>query len=1040
MKLERFFFTSPEFLGCRRRSAGATLYHFSDMETAKAVKKEFSPFVLDLNGPGWEFRYTETPESLESDSFFDESEKWDSVSVPDSWVMRGVDYPHYTNVQMPFAELPPEVPKRNPTGIYRRDFTLPEGWEKRRLILHFEGAESLLFCFVNNQFAGATKDSRGATDFDITEFVHPGINRIAAAVVKWSDATFLEDQDHWYLPGLNRSVSLFSLPQNSVVDLFARTTLADDLSTGILDLESVCDIKPAETPGAFTPAATLFDAEGNAVWRANVGDAFGAGMFGNGEDPAHLRRTVHAELPGIRCWSSETPCLYTLIVELKNGEGQVEDVVSTHIGFRRYEVKKREFLVNGKAVRIFGINRHEHHPEFGKAVPHETLKRDIELMKQHNFNAVRTSHYPAPPELYELCDEYGLYVIDETNLEHHAFYNDFCRSQQWTGAFVDRVSRMFERDKNHACIYAWSLGNESGSGANHGAMAGYLRFRDPSRLVHYEGAMHACEWWHEQPSHLLTDFINPMYTWFERLKEWSVNNHDDRPLILCEYSHSMGNSNGSLAGYFDLFYHQPGIQGGFIWEWIDHGITKTAPDGTKYWAYGGDFGDMPNDQNFCTDGIVWPDRKPHPALTEHKYLASPVKVRKVDEQGSVEIFNRRYFKNLNDLQLKWQLEADGTVLNSGTEPLPEIAPQSAAILHLPVEIPPQESGVRVILQLSFVTIEALPYKEAGFETAWESLELAAPARRIGAAEPAVSVSVTTPMPGCGEMNLGVLKALFSDSGLLSLKADGKELIQRGFSLGFWRAATDNDGIKLRPQRKNYRLSLWRELGYDRLEQTTDQFRVTKNAVELHTLAHADGIEQEELEFFQTFRPLANGAIEAEFTFVLPAAFEKPPRLGVNLELPKAMHRVEYFGRGPGENYRDRCAGAKTGLFRTTAEEMYVPYIMPQENGSRTGVDYAAFTDEDGTGLLIAAPGKMEFSALRYSVDQLWKSFHTCDLHEEDAVCVNLDLFQRGLGTASCGQDVRPEFEIQPGKYHFTLLLAALAPQEQAAAKARKIMR
>ena len=1072
MQIRRSDFTSPEHLGSRRLPPRANFYHFPDAESAKKIFKEFSPFTMDLDGT-WQFRYTTSPETL---SFDAPDSEWCDVTVPDCWTMRGFDRPQYTNVVMPFPELAPEVPAENPTGVYRRSFELSEEWASRRSVLHFEGAESYFVVFVNGVKAGDSKDSRGAAEFDITSLCHAGTNELTVVVVKWSDGTFIEDQDHWYLPGLSRSVYLYSTDPSCIGDVFARTTLEEDCKTGVLDLEVFCRF-PGKVPEAFTVNASLFAPDGSFVWQEDMTRSNAFGMFGNSIEPSRIRRLTQAKFPDVKRWSAETPELYTLCVELKNSDGTVVDATAVRIGFRRYEVKNRDFLVNGKRVQINGVNRHEHHPESGKAVPYETLKLDIITMKRFNVNAVRTSHYPAAPELYDLCDEYGLYVIDEANLEHHAFYDDFCHNPQWTAVFADRAARMFERDKNHACIYAWSLGNESGSGPNHGAMAGFLRFRDPSRLIHYEGCLLRGQnggWWESCPPRLLTDFVSSMYSGIEVLERWSQLNHDDRPFILCEYSHAMGNSNGSLADYFDAFERLPGVQGGFIWEWLDHGITKTFPDGKKYWCYGGDFGDKPNDANFCTDGIVWPDRTPHPALYEFKYLARPVKVRKMDEQGNIEVINCRHFTTLDDLQLNWSLYVDGEEIRSGVETMPVIlpkgtgfagaddrsgfnAPESAGCrwrTKLPLEMPAVTYGQKCTVKVSFSQKYDTLWAEKGFEVAWDSFEIKPALYKYAPMSTAVECSCSS-MPGSAQLAAGELQASFNDGGLFSLKYKGTELLQQGFTFNLWRAATDNDGIILKtnlenrpyrksneekPTRKAGMLWRWIEKGLDEVEVVTDQFRVKNDSVELHSIVRAPGIAQEELEFFQCFKALPNGSIEALFEYQVPAEFERLPRLGVTLELPRKMNSVEYYGLGPYENYCDRKECCWNGKFRTTAEEMYVPYIMPQENGNRSGVEYAAFRQGgEGAGLLIAAPGTMEFSALRYSIDQLWRKLHSGELIEEDGVFVNCDCRQRGLGTATCGPDVRPEYEINPGRYRFTLRLVALEEGVSAAQLARKIM-
>ena len=633
--------------------------------------------------------------------------------------MHGYDHPHYTNVQMPFPELPPEVPAVNPTGIYRRNFTIPETWRERRVILHFDGAESVFFAFVNGEFAGSSKDSRGATEFDVTELAHPGENTLTVVVVKWSDGTFLEDQDHWYLPGLSRSVFCRAVPLCHIADVFAKTSLRDDYATGVLDVEILAGAPSIDALAHARTRLTLFAPDGS---RAPIQPPE-SGEFDappDNCDPARRRVTVHCELPEVLRWSAEDPELYTLAVELVSPEGKVLDATAARIGFRRYEIRRREFLVNGRPVRITGVNRHDHHDTRGKAVPYETMKLDVVTMKRFNINAVRTCHYPNAPEFYDLCDEYGLYVVDEADLEHHAFYNDLCRNPQWSAGFLDRAARLVERDKNHACVYAWSLGNESGLGPNHGAMAGYLRMRDNSRLLHYEGAMYPWGIWIGSiPEKAVTDFVCPMYPAIEKIIRWSLNNRDDRPLIMCEFNHAMGNSNGSLKDYFDAFDRYPGLQGGFVWEWVDHGIRRRDEKGREYWAYGGDFGDEPNDSNFCTDGIVWPDRTPHPGLWEYKKLAQPATFRLTDAAGGrLELFNRKYFTDLSEYRLLWELRIDGRLSAKGEEPIPPTPPRGTSELTLPVNRPATRPGEKLILRVALVLAEDCRWAAAGHEVAF----------------------------------------------------------------------------------------------------------------------------------------------------------------------------------------------------------------------------------------------------------------------------------------------------------------------------------
>lgn len=1043
MDLLQHLYRSPECLGLNRLTTRATLYPFDDSETARQVRKGASPYVVDLNGE-WAFYYTVNPAEIDDAMVAPECDDsaWDRATVPHSFVMHGYDKPHYTNVNMPFPELPPEIPQENPTGIYRRTFEVDAAWGTRRQILHFDGADSCFFAWLNGEFVGMSKDSRGITEFDVTEIVRCGeTNQLTVAVLKWSDATFLEDQDQWYMPGLSRSVYLYSTAPDFIGDVQAGATLDADLSTGVLELELHAGFASRgevsyhvhqgyhEAPvGDWYFRVRLFDPAGNPVWEEpkKVGYFRGSEYWLPTADRRRQMAKCRVEIPEVRAWSAETPDLYTLTVELVVGEAEtVSEATGVKVGFRRLELKNRELRINGAPVLICGANRHDHHDTLGKAVPYETMKRDVELMKRFNFNAVRTSHYPNAPEFYDLCDEYGLYVICEANLETHAFYNDLTNDPRWAGGFLDRAVRMFECNKNHASIYAWSLGNESGCGANHAAMAGYLRYRDKTRLLHYEGAVSGNI--QKDNYHLeLTDFICPMYTSIDGIIAWAERGLDPRPLILCEYSHAMGNSNGSLKDYFAAFRKYHGLQGGFIWEWIDHGILQTDAKGRKFWAYGGDFGDVPNDANFCTDGLIWPDRTVHPAVYEFQYLAQPVEWKLVDAAaGRIQLFNRQYFRDLAaDYEVTWSLQVDGRPVKSGRVALPAVAPRKTAEIAIPCERVATAAGEVLTLRVELVYRHDTRFAQAGEAAGWEVFELPV----LDVLPRAVVTEEVTVEPRADEVTFrsGSTVAKVTAAGLVSLVRDGKELLEQGPRLDIWRAATDNDGIKILLEGATHK-ALWRwiDKGYDQVRRRSDQFTydAATGTATLHQMIESPKLESN-LEFTQAFRMLPGGELLIDNTFVVPQEWTDLPRLGLTMELPGPCGEVEYFGNGPFENYIDRDAGAKLGRYRTTADAMYVPYIMPQSCGNRTGVREAVLTAADGQGVAIAAPGTMEFAAMRYSEDQLYAAFHTNELEARDRIYVRMDLRERGVGTATCGPDTLPEYQIMPGRYRFAITLKA----------------
>ena len=1028
------FYASPEALGFNRLPPRAAMVEARSVDAARAG----NPDRLILDGE-WEFYTFPSPEAayraVESFDFGGECRK---IRVPSSWgEIAGFDAPHYTNVQMPFPGNPPCSPEHNPTGVYYRSFTLEDTAEFT--VLRFEGVEGIFSAWVNGEFAGASKEGRSAVEFDVTKLVRRGENSLTVMVSKFSEATFLEDQDHWYLPGITRSVSLGFFNEYRIGDAFARTTLADDLTTGIIDLE-LAVATPENAADEPELAATLFDAEGKAVVEFSPCFVNVSGMFGNRSDRTRHRAGAKLELPEVNRWTSETPYLYTLEITL-SAEGKVCSCVRFRVGFRRYEIENGLFRVNGVPVRIDGMNRHDSHDKYGKHVPREMIEKELRLMKAFNVNAVRTSHYPNDPVFYDLCDELGLYVVAEANLETHAYYDDLCRNPIYAPAFADRAARSFERDKNHACIYAWSLGNESGAGPNHAAMAGYFRFRDPSRLLHYEpcvryteGASVADENYfgtkafveHEALRHL-TDFVAPMYPSPAEIEKWARENTlDHRPMIMCEYSHAMGNSNGALKDYYTLFERYPRLQGGFIWEWIDHGILQKQPDGSEAWRYGGDFGDEPNDRNFCVDGIVWPDRTPHPALYEFRRLAQPAKFSYDEPNGILQVENLRDFRDLSDLELYWRVDADGAEAASG-KAVVNAPPCGRAAARIDA---PKVPGKFRVLSVELRRADGTVAAEGHFALE----ELPAEVAKLPTAEVAATGSVTG-----AELAVGDVKLTLGSAGIVDFSRGDEKLLRQGPRLNVWRAPLDNDGIKLMPKRPKGPLPGWLASGFDKVKPTTDRAVFDKAGGDLHALAMAPGVPEGELEFSQKLTLRPDGVAGCIFTFDVPPAFADLPRVGVKLELPARFDRIEYRGMGPGENYRDRDAAAYENVFTDTAEGMFTPYIMPQANGNRTRVLYAACRDAAGQGLLIAAPGRMEFSVSRYADEDMTAAHHLSDLKPDGVLHVFCDAFQRGVGTATCGPDALEEYRVAPGRYKLELLLAPLAPGDDANAVARAVL-
>lgn len=1062
---------TPELTSLHKMPPRATFYPFATAAQAQEQNREKSPWFQQLDGE-WQFRLEPKPEAAKGYAQgkpFTDTLEWNQITVPGNWEMQGYNKPHYTNVQMPFPHDPPFVPEENPTGVYRRLFSVPEKWSGRRVILHFGGADSVLAVYVNGVAVGLSKDSRLPAEFDITSVIREGENELIAIVIKWSDAAFIEDQDHWWLAGLHREVFLYSTPETYIRDVHAKPSVEADLTTAKLDLSvhvGFTGLGP-RVEGSKVEAQ-LFDPRGRAIFKKPLRGEVSVKHGGCNHNL--FRVDLSAPVPRPQLWSHETPHLYTLVVTLKTPDG--DSYTSTRIGFRRIEVGNCNLLINGKRVLIKGVNRHDHHDTFGKAVPYSTLLQDVQMMKQFNFNAVRTSHYPNDPRWLDLCDEYGLYVIDETNLESHAFHNYLCDETRYATPWLDRAMRMVVRDKNHPSIIFWSLGNESGFGANHAAAAGWIRHYDPTRPLHYEGGISKGQshltWAHGAPG---TDVICPMYSGINELEDWSklvarrFNASSDssprgkqldtiateslggwesgharpaiqsplhpleRPVILCEYSHAMGNSNGSLHDYFRIFKTLPGLQGGFIWEWLDHGIRQKTEDGREYHVYGGDFGDVPNDANFVCDGLVSADRQPHPAMYEFKHLAQPVTVELVNaKRGIINIRNEQDFTSLSTLRGDWELLIDGVVTKRGVLRKLDLAPGASEKVTLALGTIP--AGAEAHLNVRFATSKDSLYAAKGHLVAWDQLTLAQAKRTASKAKKGTTAVAVEETPTGVTLRAGNVTATFdrATSELASLKRDGVELLSRGPLLQLWRAATDNDGIKLWTGQDWKPLGRWQKLGLDKpLEHQPKGFAFAKNrdGSATVTLAHAASGRKIWTDAVHTHRytlqPGGSLVVDNEIVFSGEDMTDLP-RVGVRLDLVRGYEQLRYFGRGPWENYIDRKASAMVGIYETTVAAEYVPYVMPQEHGHHTGVRWVDISTAKGKTMRISGAPTFEFNATHYAAEDLYAGKHTIDLKPRPETVVYIDAVHRGLGTASCGPDALEEYRVNDKSYKFSYTL------------------
>jgi beta-galactosidase len=1000
---------APGLTSVNRLPMRSPLVPFPDASTARAGDRGASPWFRSLNGT-WRFKLFPSPEAVPIEvtdpSIHDGiGSGWSPIEVPGCWTTQGWDRPIYTNVRMPFRGLPPKVPAENPTGVYRTVVTVPRSWKGRRIVLQIGGAESVVYVYVNGEPVGMGKDSRLPSEFDITSHVRLGANTVTCVVVRWSDASYLEDQDHWWHAGLEREVYLYSTGHTRIDDVRVRAGLGE-AGEGTLDVRTTVGFGDR--------------AEQVAGWRVEValetldGECLTTGSLG-GEVPHVLTPYlfwghhvhVRAGVEGIEAWSAERPVLYRLLVSLIDPAGVTREVVTQRVGFRTVEVRDRKLLVNGQPVMIHGVNRHDHHPERGRAVTVEDMREDLLTMKRHNVNALRCAHYPNDPRLLDLCDELGLYVIDEANVESHAFITSLCDDASYRSAILERVARMVERDKNHPCVIAWSLGNESGYGAVHDAAAAWVRRADPTRPLHYEGAL-LVDLNAEAP---VTDIVCPMYAPVEEIVAWARSRRDRRrPLILCEYSHAMGNSNGGLAGYYAAFERYEGLQGGFIWEWKDHGLLHRDAGGEPFFAYGGQFGDEPNDANFVADGLVGPDGTPHPALTELAYLAAPVRVRagRADLRARrLIVENRQWFRDLSWLRARWEVTVDGRRVAGGELPLPEVPPQGSATVEVPFEPPELGAGEEAHLTVRFVTRHDEPWAGEGHVVAWEqfALPVRGGRRRKTSLEPeaARADAVIDPLSGA----------------LCSLAVDGRELLDSPVALTMWRAPTDNDGLKLLRDRDDgwtdestKPLARWLDWGLDAGQVV--------GAATQRTVLRDDGVI------------VLDGRVE------VPEPFDDLPRIGVTFSVAPGFERLEWFGLGPHETYPDRRAGAVVSRWESTVTGQLVPYLVPQEHGLHLDTRWMALerlrTPEDDPtpplGLLVVATGEpFAFSAGHHRAEDLWRARHLVELQARAETVIHLDVAHRGLGTLSCGPDTAARYRIGPGTYQWRWLLAVYHPHD-----------
>jgi beta-galactosidase len=1022
-------YENPRALGLNKLEPHATFTPFPSAPSPTAGGPS-SPWRMSLNGP-WKFRWSPGPAERPADFWkpeFDVS-AWKEIPVPSDWQFQGYDIPIYVNMTYEFTRnpRPPFVPRdHNPIGSYRRTFRVPEDWKGMDVVLEFGAVKSFFYVWVNGHRLGFSKDSKTPAEWDITPWLADGDNILAVEVYRWSDGSYLECQDFFRLSGIERDVVLTAVPKVRIRDFFARATLEPGYRDGRLDLTvEVRNAAPGQRAEPASVRFALYDEAGKKVLAGSRSVA----LDGREKAPAEFSGTLRSP----KKWSAETPHLYTLVLELADGRGRPLEAASRRVGFRTSEVRDGRFLVNGVPVRLKGVNRHEHDPVTAHVISEESMRRDIALMKQSNINAVRTCHYPNDPRWYELCDEYGLYVIDEANIESHGLgygTRSLAKDPEWGPAHLDRVARMVERDKNHPSVVIWSLGNEAGDGVNFEQAYRWLKQRDPSRPVQYERA--------ELLPH--TDIYCPMYASVEEIEKYAASK-PGRPLIMCEYAHSMGNSTGNLQDYWDVIEKYEALQGGFIWDWVDQGFAAKNGRGQSFWAFGGDYGppDVPSDRNFCCNGLVGPDRASHPGLAEVKKVYQYVKFRPVDlAAGAIEVANRYDFIALDGFDLHWEVAADGRPLASGVIEKPAVGPRGAKTVKVPLPKIQARSGTEYFLTVQAVTRQASGLVPKGHVLASGQFPLpwhAAEAPSALASVPPLSLEDGPREAVVSGRDFSVLFDKMTGT-LASYTFKGRELIRSGPEPNFWRAPTDNDFGNGMPRR----LAAWRRASLERELKSLTAVRETADRATVTAVFDLDGVP---VTHTVRYTISGDGGVSIANDFAPRAGAKLPdlPRIGMRLAMPGEFDRVQWFGRGPQENYRDRKTAAFVGLYETTVADEIIPYVAPQEYGNRTETRWVAVRDKDGAGLLIAGQPLLEFSALPYWPEDLTLESrgakHPGDIIRRDFTCLALDLAQMGVGgDDSWGAPVHPQYTVPAKVYSYSFRFRPLAAGDDPAGLAR----
>lgn len=960
----------------------------------------------------WKFKLVKNP-SLALTDFFKTSynvNDWQNINVPGSWELQGFDAPIYTDVTYPFKANPPFVPQDyNPVGHYVHEFTVPENWKGMDVIMDFEGVESAFYLWINGKMVGYSEDSRLPAHFNISKFLKKGKNRLAMKVFRFSDGSYLEDQDYWKYSGIERNVFIQARPKSRMNDYVLGNKLINQYKDGNFTL----DVNMLNPQKGQKVEVKVLSATGKSLFK----------QIQNITSPADTLIHFEKLLKSVQPWSAESPYLYTLVINTTDRNGRVEESVAQPFGFRTIEMKNGQLLVNGVAITIKGVNRQEHNAVHGRTLSIGEMVKDVKMMKQFNINAVRTSHYPNYSEWYQLCDKYGLYMVGEANIECHGIldteYKQLADREDWYPAFHDRMCRMIKRDRNHTAIIIWSMGNESGYGKSFEKLYDMSKAMDPTRPVQYEGGGYYAK----------SDIYCPMYARIWSLRR-HVNQRDERPLILCEYAHAMGNSEGNLKDYWDLIYKYDQLQGGFIWDWVDQTIAKTDDKGHKYWAYGGDMGfvGVVNDSNFCANGLVAADRSLHPHIWEVKKVYQNIAFEPVAfMQNRIKVTNRFDYTTLDNYQLVWAVEANGETIRSGKMNFPPLLPHQAKEMEIPMGTLPAADNKEYFLTLRAFSKQATGAVPAGHEVAIEQMQL--PVRLEKAQEQVSGQIEKTETEDAitiqGKTNDFSISFSKKTGEMTSLKYDGKEMLLAGLQPNFWRGITDNDVANGTQER----CATWREAGKKMVLKSIKTQADTRKAT---VMADFDMPEQES-QVQITYQMLANGNVEVNMHFI-PGnkALPEMPRLGMRMILKGDYDQMTWLGRGPQENYADRKSGYLIGKYSASVWEQYHPYVRAQETANKCDVRWFTLASKAGAGIRVEGAEPLSVSAWNFPQDDLLYVPSTIEhrhggcVDKKDMVWVNIDHLQMGVGGDNTwGAMVHPEYTITPKEWSYSFTIKNL---------------